>query len=123
MISGAAGHANDGSAIVLLPGVTNVRFTNLLFTHQTWMEPTTHGFVDLQSGYFFAKQDSNGKGVGLHGVPGALAFHGAKRIRVSNCTFAHLGLTAVVADEHSQNITVVDSTFHDTSGSAVALGT
>lgn len=55
-------------------------------------------------------------------MPGALALHGAKHILVSNCTFAHLGLGGVVVDQHSQNITIVDSTFIDTSGSAIALG-
>eukprot|EP01047_Picozoa_sp_COSAG01_P015778 COSAG01_NODE_795_length_13541_cov_5.530725_5_plen_677_part_00 len=116
------GHANDGAAITLLPGSRNLRFRNLAFTHQTWLEPTVKGFVDLQSGYYFSQSAANGKGISLRGVPGALALHGAQHILVSNCSFIHLGLTGVLVDEHSQNITIIDSTFRDTSGSAIALG-
>lgn len=61
------GHANDGAAIVLLPGARNMRFSQLLFTHQTWLEPTEQGFVDLQSGYYFSQSAPNGKGTSLRG--------------------------------------------------------
>ena len=76
--------------------------------------------MDLQSGFFFS-----GPGHAdtvLHGVPGALAMHGAKDIKVTNCSFKHLGLSGVLADEGSQRISVTYSSFADTSGSAIALG-
>ena len=39
-------------------GVSRVRFTNLAFTHNTWLQPSgPDGFVDLQSGFFFDTPD------------------------------------------------------------------
>jgi hypothetical protein len=47
--SGGGGVVADGASIVLQPGVERMRFTNLAFTHNTWLEPSgPGGFVDLQ---------------------------------------------------------------------------
>ena len=75
---------------------------------------------DLQSGFFFDTPD--GKDTILRGVPGALALHGTKKINVTNCTFEHLGLTGLLADDGAQDIYVTHSKFRDVSGSAIALG-
>jgi hypothetical protein len=48
--------------------------------------------------------------------------HGVKGVTVKNCTFEHLGLTGVLADAGSQGVNVTDSTFIDTSGSAISIG-
>ena len=48
--------------------------------------------------------------------------HGVKGVAVTNCTFEHLGLTGVLADAGSQGVNVTDSTFIDTSGSAISVG-
>jgi len=58
----------------------------------------------------------------LHGVPGALALHGARAITVANCTFAHLGLSGVVSDFGSQDILITGNRFADLSGSAISVG-
>ena len=66
----------------------------------------------------------------LHGVPGAVALHGARFVNVSNCSFARLGLSGVLADgapaqgtvRGSQNVRVVNCRFDDLSGSGVSLG-
>ena len=46
-----------GSASVLLErGTERVKFTNLVFEYNTWLQPSSGGgFVDLQSGYFFVR--------------------------------------------------------------------
>ena len=121
-ILGTVPAGDQGSAVVTLPGAERIRFTNLGFSHQTWLQPSgPGGYVDLQSGYFF-NFPATGKGTVLHGVPGALALHGAHDVNISNCTFEHLGLTGVLADGGSRNIRIVGSRFSDTSGSAVSLG-
>jgi hypothetical protein len=108
----------EGAALVLLPGSQNLRIRNLAFKYQSWSLPSSDvGFVDLQSGFFYLTNPGP-----LHGVPGAVAVHGAKGVQIDNCTFAHLGLSGVVVDGGSQNVTVSSSTFTDTSGSAVSLG-
>ena len=77
--------------------------------------------MDLQSGYYF-DYPPTGKGTVLHGVPGALALHGAHDINVSNCSFEHLGLTGVLSDAGTRGLRVVGSTISDVSGSGIALG-
>jgi hypothetical protein len=42
---------------------------------------------------------------------GVVAMHGAKGVVVQNCTFRHLGMSAVLADEGSQDISVTHSHF------------
>jgi len=56
-------------------------------------EQHRHWFVDLQSGFYFTGDTDTT----LHGVPGALAMHGARDIKVTNCSFEHLGLSGVLA--------------------------
>lgn len=121
-VLGTVPSSGDGAAtFVLRSGVERVRFTNLAFTHNTWLQPSgPDGFVDLQSGFFFDTPD--GKDSILRGVPGTLTLHGTKNINVTNCTFEHLGLTGLLADEGAQGISVTHSTFRDVSGSAIALG-
>lgn len=121
-VLGTVPSSGDGAAtVVLRPGVERVHFTNLVFTHNTWLQPSgPDGFVDLQSGFFFDTPD--GKDSILRGVPGVLALHGTKNINVTNCTFEHLGLTGLLADEGAQEISVTHSKFRDLSGSAIALG-
>ena len=116
--AGSGGAASGSATIMVQPGTERVRFTNLEFKYNTWLEPSSgSGFVDLQSGYFFSAP-ATGKGTTLHGVPGVLAMHGANDINVTNCTFMHIGLTGVLADEGSKNIRVTHSRFGDISGSA-----
>merc|ERR1712048_1024786 len=75
-ILGGVPDGGGSATIVLQTGVERVKFTNLVFEHNTWLEPSgPGGFVDLQSGFFFGTPDGQ-DGV-LRGVPGALAMHGS----------------------------------------------
>lgn len=106
-------------AVHVLPGAHHLHFVGLSFEHISWLGPSgPDGFVDLQSGFHF--QGSLQRP--LHGVPGAVSLHGAHNVAVSNCTFAHLGLSGVVSDRGSQAVVVTGSTFVDLSGSAVSVG-
>ena len=58
----------------------------------------------------------------IRGVPGVVSMYGVKGVAVKNCSFEHLGLTGVLADGGSQGVSVTDSTFADTSGSAISIG-
>eukprot|EP00040_Diaphanoeca_grandis_P024232 m.132960 g.132960 ORF g.132960 m.132960 type:complete len:661 (-) comp29643_c0_seq1:46-2028(-) len=116
-ILGSVPSGGVGSMVEVERGTTGLTFDNLGFIHQTWLQPSTPlGFVDLQSGFFYNQPGH------LVGVPGALRLHGVKNVSVHNCTFKHLGLAGVVADDGSQNVVIDRSTFADTSGSAVSLG-
>ena len=102
----------------VLPGAHDLHFDGLAFEHFSWLGPSgPQGFVDLQSGFFYPGQLGP-----LHGVPGAVAFHGAHDVSVKNCTFAELGLTGVLTDGGTQNATITANSFADLSGSAVSVG-
>jgi hypothetical protein len=110
------------AAIRVLSGAQRLDFTGISVEHVTWLQPSgSGGFVDLQSGFFFTRLANGGNGP-LHGVPGAMWLSGVKDVVIQNCTFAHLGLTGIVADGGSQRINITSSTFADLSGSAVSLG-
>ena len=124
-----SGSGGLGSAIIVGPGAHHVAFEGLAFEYQTWLGPSSPvGFVDIQSAFFFLRPSKTQ--TNLHGVPGALALHGARHVSVTNCAFSHLGLAGVLADgapvqdsiSGSQNINVVGSHFDDLSGSAISLG-
>jgi hypothetical protein len=107
------------SAIVLLPGTHHIEFRRLAFAHLTWLRPSSpFGFVDLNFGFYFLRN----VGGPLHGIPGALALHGAHHINVTGCVFTHLGLTGVLTDEGAQDILVDSCHFDDISGCGLSLG-
>jgi len=56
-VLGTVPKGGAGSASVLLErGTERVKFTNLVFEYNTWLQPSSGGgFVDLQSGYYFVR--------------------------------------------------------------------
>eukprot|EP00039_Didymoeca_costata_P005849 m.85191 g.85191 ORF g.85191 m.85191 type:complete len:600 (-) comp13000_c0_seq2:48-1847(-) len=107
------------AVIVAETNTRDISISSMTYMYQTWLNPSSpEGFVDLQSGFWFQGSLNSA----LHGVPGVLSFHGSHNISIDNCTFTHIGLTAVLADYGSQGVRVTNSIFSDLSGSSVTLG-
>ena len=123
-------------------GARHIQIEQLRFQHHTWLMPSTGvGYVDTQSGWACMYGDIPIKGYPvnssmgtpflgcgdaisgqLSAVPGTVHIHGAYDISIRNCTFAHLGRSAIVTDGGSQNITLEDNVIWDVSGGAISLG-
>lgn len=55
-------------------------------------------------------------------VPGNVQLHTVADVAVLNCTFEHLGMTALVVDNGSQAVVVANNTFRDVSCGGVQVG-
>jgi len=55
-------------------------------------------------------------------VPGNVAMHTVGAVRVTGCTFQHLGATALLIDGGSQDVLVQNNTFRDVSAGGVYFG-
>lgn len=135
-------HGMMDSLLKVDAGARHIQIEQLTFQHHTWLIPSTGiGYVDTQSGWACIYGESPiagypinssagtpylGCGDAISGqlsaVPGTLHIHGAYDISVRNCTFMHLGRSAIVTDAGSQNITLEDNVIADVSGGAISLG-
>jgi len=111
-------------------GLRDVRFDGLVFEHATWLLPSTAlGYVDDQSGTHVlghsstACDDWGGAACPLAPIPGNVHFENASGVAFQNCTFRHLGGTALHLGRGCQHCVVAGCSFVDVSASAVQIGT
>eukprot|EP01052_Picozoa_sp_SAG31_P021113 SAG31_NODE_1616_length_7734_cov_3.954813_4_plen_925_part_00 len=120
--------ASATSAIILLPHSAHMVFHRLVFSHLTWLRPSTNlGYVDLQYGQWFygdtpLQYYNKHHHWPLHTIPAALAIRGSHHINVTECSFLRLGSSGVSVDGGSQSIRITSCEFRDVSGSAVSMG-
>jgi hypothetical protein len=85
-------------ALVVADQVTGQTYTNIVFEHATWMQPSTSaGFVEVQSGYCLtcpneAVDHCRDCSLAVHHdpTPAAVRFRRASNISFSGCTFRHI---------------------------------
>ncbi len=112
-------------ALVALTGtlddpVHDLRFEGLVFSHDTWLRPSsTAGYPVLQAGQLLTGDPSSPS---LEKTPGSVTLRCAKRVRLEGNNFTHLGTTALVLEYGSQDNEVVGNAFRDVSGGAIFAG-
>jgi hypothetical protein len=100
----------------------SIAFVGLQFSYATWLAPSGPlAYIDQQSG-FRNLPNTSGDDDTWQPVPGALQFHTVEHIVIRNCTFKHLGSTALQIDDSSQEVEVRGCTFTDVSGGGVYFG-
>lgn len=117
-------------ALIVADQVTGQTYTNIVFEHATWMQPSTSaGFVEVQSGYCLTCPNETvdhcqdcSLAVHHDPTPAAVRFQRASNITFSGCTFRHIGSNAVSFSHGSQNNTVSRCEFYDLSASAISVG-
>jgi hypothetical protein len=107
-------------------GLANSAFEGIIFTFSGQFNPVDSplGYVDIQSGWFQHTANPRSKywGYDLLPIPSALEFSQARAVHISNCTFHHMGASALAFGPGSQFCTVSHSSFLDISGTAISLG-
>ena len=117
-------------ALIVADQVEGQAYTNIVFEHATWMQPsTTAGFVEVQSGYCLTCPNETvdhcrdcSLAVHHDPTPAAVQFQRSSNITFTGCTFRHIGSNGVSFSHGSQNNTVSRCLFWDLSASAVAVG-
>lgn len=112
----------DREAQPSIQRVTGLTFSNLLFQYAGWTVPNNGvGYVDQQSG-FRLLPNSTANDESWTPVHAHLQFFTVGDLVVSNCSFGHLGATAIMADVGSQGVVIANSTFADISCGGVYFG-
>jgi len=115
--------------------VENIVFKNIHFNHTTWMRPSEQGHVPLQAGMYLTdayilkpkmiREDNNHKldNQDWLGRPAAaVQITNANRIDFENCTFEHIGSTALDYISGDKGGTVKGCTFRDIAGNGLVVG-
>lgn len=115
--------------------VSNIRFEGVTFSHTTWMRPSEKGHVPLQAGMFMtdgyqfktpmARDYDNHllDNQGWLGRPSAaVQVEGAHAIDFSNCSFTHIGSTALDYVYGVKGGRVEGCLFRDIAGNGLVTG-
>jgi len=115
--------------------VENIIFKNIQFNHTTWMRPSEKGHVPLQAGMYLTdaytldpkmiRGDNNHKldNQGWLGRPAAaVQISAANNIDFKNCTFEHIGSTALDYVSGNRSGNVEGCVFRDIAGNGVVVG-
>lgn len=112
------------------PGVTtpNITIRGIGFEHTGWAKPNTTGFIDVQANTLIpAAWETADDPEYRHRqkkdrIPAALEIESGSRIRVENCTFRHLGGTALMFNNGGCDNAIVDNRFEDIAASGIEIG-
>lgn len=115
--------------------VEHVRFTNIQFSHTTWMRPSLQGHVPLQAGMYLTeayrinpkmKRPDNNHDLdnqGWLGRPAAAVWlSGTKEVDFEGCLFRHLASTGLDYAWGNRGGEVVGSVFKDIAGNGIVVG-
>ncbi|MFD9126251.1 hypothetical protein ACFV0G_16060, partial [Kitasatospora sp. NPDC059571] len=99
----------------------DLRFSGLTFTHTTWMEAGTNGYLNGQGGnYNISANTSNQQYVGR--PPAAVQAAAADRVTVSNDVFSQLGSTALDFSHGVHNSSAIGNYLSDIAGNGIMVG-
>lgn len=112
----------DRNAQPTIQRVNGLVFSGLTFAYAGWLGPNVQGgYVDMQSGFQWLSNSTGNDATWLP-IPANIQLLTVGSTSVVNCTFIHLGTTALMIDEGSQDVLVANSTFTDISGGGVYFG-
>jgi hypothetical protein len=111
----------DESGTTLVP-VRGVSLEGLTFAYAGGLEFSgDNGYVDMQSS-FRVLPTSTVDDTTWEPIHGNLRFYTVENVTITNCTFMHLGQTAIEIADGSQGVSVVNNTFADVSCGAIYFG-
>jgi len=103
--------------------VSNIRFENLSFKHGAWNEVSKNGLCTYQADCICEYDKSSSKPNTTGNTLNAqIHIEYADGIKLTDCEFANLASSAVSMTEAVTNSSVTNSTVHDISGTAFAIG-
>ncbi|MBV7530187.1 right-handed parallel beta-helix repeat-containing protein [Chitinophaga sp. sic0106] len=113
--------------------VTDVHIRNIAFAHSSWLRPSEKGHVPLQAGMYLLdayklRQPGTTAKAGLENQawigrqPGAVELAYAHRIRISGCSFQHLGATGLDLKKGTRYDTIAGCLFRDIAGTGIQAG-
>ena len=106
--------------------VQHVKFTGIRFGYATWLRPGLgDGFVDFQGGACLTGRKPGNQNCSADNTqtvtPGNIPFRGSHDVSFEQCSFVHMGASAVEFSNGAQSC-VNGCHFHDISGAAVQIG-
>jgi len=111
----------DESGTTLVP-VRGISLEGLTFAYAGGLEFSgDNGYVDMQSS-FRVLPTSTVDDTTWEPIHGNLRFYTVENVTITNCTFMHLGQTAIEIADGSQGVSVVNNTFADVSCGAIYFG-
>lgn len=112
----------DRSAQPLIQRVNGLIFSGLTFAYAGWLGPNVEGgYVDMQSGFQWLP-NSTGYDPTWVPIPANVRMSTVGNTSIIGCSFTHLGSTALMINEGSQDVLVTNCTFTDISGGGVYMG-
>ena len=115
--------------------VRNVLFQGIAFEHTTWLRPSLKGHAPLQAGMYMTEAykirpqwrrpngDHGLDNQGWVGRPEAAVYvNGADGVVFKDCSFSHLGSTALDYHQYTSGGKVENCTFTDIGGTAILTG-
>ena len=114
--------------------VSNIRFENVAFEHAAWIRPSYEGHVTLQGGFRLLDayklhepglpEKAELENQAWIGRPeAAITVRFSEAIDFKNCTFSHVGATALDYVQAVNNSRVDGCTFSDIGGTGIQAGT
>lgn len=111
----------DESGTNLIP-VRGISIEGINFAYAGGLEfSNDNGYVDMQSS-FRVLPTSTVDDTTWEPIHGNLRFYTVENITITNCTFMHLGQTAIEIADGSQGVSVINNTFLDISCGAIYFG-
>jgi len=101
--------------------VRNLVFRGISFEHSTWTYPGEHGYLNMQSGQYDVKTESNGNQY-VERPPAGVTITAAQNILFERNTFQHMGSTAVDLFYGTKNCRITGNIITDISGNGIAVG-
>lgn len=113
--------------------VTDVYIRNIAFEHTGWLRPSQKGHIPLQAGMYLLdayklKQPGTPAKAGLENQawigrqPAAVELTYAHRIRITGCSFQHLGATGLDLKKGTRYDTIAGCLFRDIAGTGIQAG-
>ncbi len=101
--------------------VKNLVFRGISFEHSTWTYPGEHGYLNMQSGQYDIKTESNGNQY-VDRPPAGVTVIAAQNVLFERNLFQHMGSTAIDFFYGTKNCRIIGNIITDISGNGIAVG-
>lgn len=101
--------------------VKNLVFRGICFEHSTWTYPGDHGYLNMQSGQYDVKTESNGNQY-VNRPPAGVTVAAAQNVLFERNVFQHMGATAIDLFYGTNNCQITGNIITDISGNGVSIG-
>ena len=103
--------------LVYMDNVSYVDFNGIEFKHTTWMRPSNHGFIGVQTGVY--QIGTEGYFNDTYMPPSGFYIKNSNEILIYNSTFENFGGNGIGIGDNSENIHISRSHVSDISGNGI----